>query len=80
MVEKLIFDDHGNILDSFKISLESFMSFSGPLFRKPVTGHDFFLLFLTANQLYQFGYIVQRKLEPLKNAVMKKISLPFIGS
>ena len=30
------------------ISLESFRSFRGPLFRKPVTGQELFLLFLTA--------------------------------
>ena len=32
---KLILDDHGNNLDSFKISLESFMSFRSPLRYKP---------------------------------------------
>ena len=41
---KLILDDH---LDSYSISLESFRFF----FCKPVTGQDFFLLFLTANRL-----------------------------
>ena len=39
---KLILDDHGNNLDSFKISLESFRSFRGPLFSKPVNGHELF--------------------------------------
>ena len=34
---KLILDDQGNHLDSYTISLESFRSFRGPLFRKPVT-------------------------------------------
>ena len=34
---KLILDDHGNNLDSFRISLESFRSFRGPLLHKPVT-------------------------------------------
>ena len=35
---KLILDDHGNNLDSFRISLESFSTFRGPLLLKPVTG------------------------------------------
>ena len=48
---KLILDDQGNHLDSFIISLESFRSFRGPLFRKPVTGQELFLLLLTANRL-----------------------------
>ena len=39
---KLILDDHGNNLDSFKISLESFRSFRGPLLHKPVTGQELF--------------------------------------
>ena len=48
---KLILDDQGNHLDSYTIRLESFRSFRGRLFRKPVTGQEhFFLLFLTANQ------------------------------
>jgi hypothetical protein len=37
---KLILDDHGNNLDSFKISLESFGSFRGALLLKPVTGQE----------------------------------------
>ena len=36
---KLILDDHGNNLDSFRISLESFRS---PLLLKPVTGQVLF--------------------------------------
>ena len=48
---KLILDDHGNNLDAFRISLESFRSFRGPLFLKPVTGQELFLPFLTANRL-----------------------------
>ena len=49
---KLIPDDQGNHLDSYAISLESFRSFRGPQFRKPVTGQElFFWLFLTANRL-----------------------------
>ena len=40
---KLIVDDHGNILDSFRISLESFRSFRGPQLLKPVTGQELFL-------------------------------------
>ena len=52
---KLILDDQGNHLDSYTISLKSYRSFTGPLFRKPVTGQEeHFLLSLTANQLYQF--------------------------
>ena len=39
---KLILDDHGNNLDSFRISLESFRSFRGPLLHKPVTGRELF--------------------------------------
>ena len=39
---KLILDDQGNHLDSYAISLESFRSFRGPLFRKPVTGQELF--------------------------------------
>ena len=37
---KLILDDHGNNLDSFRISLESFRSFRGPLLLKPITGQE----------------------------------------
>ena len=43
-VIKLILDDQGNHLDSFTTSLESFKSFRGPLFRKPVSGQGLFLL------------------------------------
>ena len=39
---KLILDDHGNNLDSFRISLESFRSFRGPLLHKPVPGQELF--------------------------------------
>ena len=48
---KLILDDQWNRLDSYTISLESFRSFRAPLFRKPVTDQELFLLFLTANRL-----------------------------
>ena len=48
---RLIQDVQGIHLDSYTISLESFRSFRGPLFLKPVTGQEFFLLFLTANRL-----------------------------
>ena len=48
---KLILDDQGNHLDSYTITLESIRSFRGPLFRKPVTGQELFLLFRTANRL-----------------------------
>ena len=62
---KLILDDHGNNLDSFRISLESFRSFRGPLLPKPVTGQELFLavsyskpalvivIFDTNNQFYE---------------------------
>ena len=39
---KLILDDHGTNLNSFRISLESFRSFRGPLLLKPVTGQALF--------------------------------------
>ena len=39
---KLILDDNGNTLDSFRISLEPFRSFRGPLLHKPVTGQELF--------------------------------------
>ena len=39
---KLILDDQGNHLDSYTISLESFRSFRGPLFCKPVNWSGFF--------------------------------------
>ena len=39
---ELILDDQGNHLDSYTISLKSFRSFRGPLFRKPVTGQELF--------------------------------------
>ena len=49
---KLILDDDGNNLDSFRISLESFRSFRGALLLKPVTVvRIYFLLFLTENRL-----------------------------
>ena len=46
---KLTLDDHGNNLDSFRISLESFRSFRGSLLQKPVNGQEIFLPFFTAN-------------------------------
>ena len=39
---KLNLDDHGNNLESFRISLESFRSFRSPLLYKPVTGQELF--------------------------------------
>ena len=39
---RFILDDQGNHLDSYTISLESFRSFKGPLFRKPITGQELF--------------------------------------
>ena len=38
----LILDDQGNHLESYTISLESFRSFRGPLFCKPVTSQELF--------------------------------------
>ena len=39
---KLILDVHGNNLDSYRISLESFRTFRGPLLLKPVAGQELF--------------------------------------
>ena len=39
---KLMLDDHGNNLDSFRTSLESFRSFRGPLIHKSVAGQEHF--------------------------------------
>ena len=39
---RLILDDQGNHLNSYTISLESFRSFRGPLFHKPVTGQELY--------------------------------------
>ena len=39
---KLILDDHGNNLDSFRIRLKSFRSFRGPLLLQPVTVQELF--------------------------------------
>ena len=44
----LILDDHGNNLDSFRISLESFRSFRGPLLHKPATAHGQELFFVVS--------------------------------
>ena len=55
---KLILDDQGNHLDSYTISYESFRSFRGPPFYKPVTGQERFLLFLTANWLQKYKAVV----------------------
>ena len=40
--KKLILDNQRIHLDSYTISFESFRSFRGPLFRKPVAVQDFF--------------------------------------
>ena len=56
-------DDQGNHLDSYTISLKSFRSFRGPLFRKPVTGQELFFavsyskpaLVLEMNFLNEYG-------------------------
>jgi hypothetical protein len=42
---KLILDGHGNNLDSFRVSLESFRSFRGPLLHKPLTRQELFFAF-----------------------------------
>ena len=42
---KLILDDQGNHLGAYLVRLESFRSFRGPLFHKPVTGQE--LVFAT---------------------------------
>ena len=39
---KMILDDHRNNMDSFRIKLESFRSFRGPLLLKPVNGQELF--------------------------------------
>ena len=39
---KLTLNDQGNHLDSYTMSLESFRSFRGPLFHKPVIGQELF--------------------------------------
>ena len=41
---KLILDDHRKNLNSFRISLESFRSFRGPLHHKPVTSQKLFFV------------------------------------
>ena len=41
-VTKLILDDDVNNLDSFRISLEFFRYFRGPLLLKPVIGQELF--------------------------------------
>ena len=69
---KLILDSQGNHLDSYTISLESFRFFRGPLFHKPVTGHELFLLFLTANRLYQKTVIL---LPNLSNFTLNRLLL-----
>ena len=43
---KLILDDHGNNLDSFRISLESFRSFKGPLLQTSNLSGSIFCRFL----------------------------------
>ena len=48
---KLILDDQGNHLDSYTIRFESFRSFRGLQFRKPVIGHRPGTLFLSQNNL-----------------------------
>ena len=49
---KLILDDQENQLGSFRISLDSFRSFRGPLIHKPVTGQILFLPLGIKNRLY----------------------------
>ena len=57
---KLILDDHGNNLDSFKISLESLRSFRGPLLLKPATDKELFFVVSynkPALDMYQENFI-----------------------
>ena len=77
---KLILDDHGNNLDSFRISLESLRSFRGPLLLKPVTGQELFLavsyskpalvqIYLWLPHLFQNCYLPMYK-NQIFNAIM----------
>ena len=50
-------DDHGNNLDSFRISLESFRSFRGHLLLKPVTGQDLFFAISYSKPALKYGYL-----------------------
>ena len=57
---KLILDDHGNNSDSFRISLESFRSFRGPILNKPVTGQElFFAIFYSKPALATRPFFAQ---------------------
>ena len=58
---KLILDDHGNNLDSFKISLESFGSFRGPLLHKLVTGQELFFAVSYSNFALEYSLIEKLK-------------------
>ena len=77
---KLILDGQGNHFDAYTISLESFRSFRGPLFRKPVTGQELFLLFHTANRLSLVGlcywfnlmYLIHQPLVPKRIVLIYK--------
>ena len=53
----LILDDHGNNLDSFRISLESFRSFRGPLLHKPATGQELFFVVSYSKQALNKNHV-----------------------
>ena len=67
---KLILDDHGNNLDSFRISLESFRSFRDPLLLKQVTGQELSFA-VSYSKLALIGMFIY------KNRPSKSHQLPF---
>ena len=70
---KLILDNHGYSLDSFRISLESFRFFRGPLLPKPVTGQELF--FATSYSKLALKLDVKDNLIPFYNA-SEQLSIP----
>ena len=57
---KLILGDHGNNLDSFISSLESFRSFRVPLLFKPVTGQELFFAICYSKPALALDFIVSK--------------------
>jgi hypothetical protein len=55
---KLILDDYGNNLDSFRISLESFRSFGGPLSPEPVTGQELFFAVTYSKPALEYKFTI----------------------
>ena len=53
---ELILDDHGNNLDLFRISMESFRSFRGCLLHKPVTGQKLFFAVSYSKPVIVLGF------------------------